>query len=149
MGKSKDQKGVAVVEFALVLPILVLLVFGIIEFSLMLYDKAVITNASREGARFGIVMNNPSMTEAQISAVVTTYCSTYLIGFPASTPIISFPSGVCPDPPRAIPYGTDKLNVTVNYDYSFLALQRILNLFRGSIGGPTTTLSATTVMNCE
>jgi hypothetical protein len=33
-----------------------ILVFGIIEFSLLLFNKQVITNASREGARVGIVM---------------------------------------------------------------------------------------------
>ena len=48
------QKGVAAVEFAIVLPFLVLLVFGTIEFGLMFYNKQVITNASREGARAGI-----------------------------------------------------------------------------------------------
>jgi Flp pilus assembly protein TadG len=51
----KNQQGVAAVEFALILFPLVLLVFGTIEFSTLLYDKAMITNASREGARAGIV----------------------------------------------------------------------------------------------
>ena len=47
--KIKDQDGATVVEFALVLPLLVVFIFGIIEFSLLLYNKAMITNASREG----------------------------------------------------------------------------------------------------
>ena len=50
----KNQKGVAAIEFAIVLPLFVIIVFGIIEFSLVFYAKAVITNASREGARLGI-----------------------------------------------------------------------------------------------
>ena len=45
------QRGAAVVEFALILPILLILLVGTIDASLALYDKAVITNASREGAR--------------------------------------------------------------------------------------------------
>lgn len=49
------NKGAAVVEFAVVLPILLLLVFGIIEFGFLLYNKAMLTNASREAARVGIV----------------------------------------------------------------------------------------------
>ena len=61
MGKGESMKtrllkgnnGASAVEFAVVLPLLVL-PFGIIEFSLALYDKAMITNASREGARAGI-----------------------------------------------------------------------------------------------
>jgi hypothetical protein len=55
--KVKDQNGTAIVEFAIVLPILFLFVLGIIEFGALLYDKAVITNASREGARTAIVFH--------------------------------------------------------------------------------------------
>ena len=54
--KSKEKGGSAV-EFALVLPILVVILFGIIEFGFVLYDKAVITNASSEAARQGIVFH--------------------------------------------------------------------------------------------
>jgi Flp pilus assembly protein TadG len=36
-----------------------MLLFGIIEFGIILYDKAMITNASREGARAGIVYSEP------------------------------------------------------------------------------------------
>lgn len=43
-----SQKGASAVEFALVLPLLMLILFGIIEFSLLMYNKAMITNASRE-----------------------------------------------------------------------------------------------------
>jgi Flp pilus assembly protein TadG len=50
-----SQRGAAVVEFAFVLPLLLVILFGIIEFSFLLYDKAMLTNASREGARVGIV----------------------------------------------------------------------------------------------
>ncbi len=53
--KIKSENGASAVEFALVLPLLLVLVFGIIEFSIFLYDKAVITNASREGAQAGDV----------------------------------------------------------------------------------------------
>ena len=51
LNKNIDQKGVAAVEFAIVLPFLVLLICGTIEFGLMFYNKQVITNASREGVR--------------------------------------------------------------------------------------------------
>ena len=48
--KSSSQKGASLVEFALVLPLLMLILLGMIEFGLLLYNKQVITNASREGA---------------------------------------------------------------------------------------------------
>lgn len=51
----KNQDGATIVEFAIIAPLLFLLIFGIIEFSLLLFNKHVITNSSREGARAGIV----------------------------------------------------------------------------------------------
>lgn len=51
----KDQLGAAAIEFALILPLLMLVVFGTIEFGLLLFNQHVVTNASREGARAGIV----------------------------------------------------------------------------------------------
>lgn len=51
----RSEQGASAVEFALVLPILIFITFAIIEFGILLFDKAVITNASREGARYGIV----------------------------------------------------------------------------------------------
>jgi hypothetical protein len=48
----KEHGGVAV-EFAIILPVLVLLVMGIIDFGHAWYMKQIIINASREGARYG------------------------------------------------------------------------------------------------
>jgi Flp pilus assembly protein TadG len=53
--KMTNQKGAAAIEFAVILPLLLVIIFGIIEFSVYFFDKAVITNASREGARAGVV----------------------------------------------------------------------------------------------
>ena len=63
------QCGVAAVEFALILPLLLALLFGMAEVSLLLYDQAVITNASREGARAGIVLKTPKLTTTEIEQV--------------------------------------------------------------------------------
>ncbi len=49
--RDRDQQGAVVVEFALVVPILLLLVFGIFEFGFMLNRDMIIGNASRDGAR--------------------------------------------------------------------------------------------------
>ena len=136
--KLQAQHGASAIEFALVLPLLVMLVFGIIEFSLALYDKAVITNASREGARAGIVqaLNRPLCGE--ITGVVDNYCKNYLITFgAASTPATSCSNSPCPG------FGQD-LTVTVTYHYDFLVLP---NFISSLVGG--TNLRAETVMRCE
>lgn len=51
----RNNRGQAMLEFALVLPILLLLVFGIIDFGIIFFDNLVITQAAREGARVGVV----------------------------------------------------------------------------------------------
>lgn len=79
----QTQRGAAVVEFALVLPLLLILLIGGIDMSLALYDKAVITNASREGARAGIVARSPPISEAEIRQVVQSYAQNALINFGA------------------------------------------------------------------
>ena len=73
--KVKEQKGAALVEFAIVLPLILLLIFGMIEFSILFDNQAVITNASREGARFGIVYDYPNRPDVdEITQRALTYC---------------------------------------------------------------------------
>jgi competence protein ComGC len=51
----KRQKGQTLVELALVLPIIILILFGILEFGRIFHSYIVITNAAREGVRLGAV----------------------------------------------------------------------------------------------
>jgi Flp pilus assembly protein TadG len=51
----RDEGGAAAVEFALLLPLIVLLLFGIIEFGLAFNTRIQATNAAREGARMAVV----------------------------------------------------------------------------------------------
>jgi Flp pilus assembly protein TadG len=51
----KNKQGQALVELALVLPILLMLLMGTIEFGRIFHSYLLITNAAREGARAGIV----------------------------------------------------------------------------------------------
>ena len=129
--KGQHQKGAAAVEFALILPVLVLLLFGIVEFSLLLYNKQIITNASREGARFGIVAGN---NEASIIDVVDAYSEDNLITFGSATGPTTTVSGA------GGTFGND-LIVTITYDYDFLVL--------ANLGFDPVTLTAKTVMKLE
>ena len=53
--RVRSQAGAELVEFALVLPILLLVFGGIVDFGLLLQRQQVITNAAREGARLAVV----------------------------------------------------------------------------------------------
>ena len=129
--KLQDQKGAALVEFTIATPLLLLLLCGFIEFGVLLYNKQVITNASREGARAAI-NTVPLLSSSEVVAVVTNYCGQKLISFNTSNPIAVTP----PNENRA--FG-EEVNITVTWDYNFL-LPSILNL------GPTITLSSQTRM---
>jgi len=82
----KDQKGGALIEFAIVAPLLILLVIGAIEFGLLCYNKQVIANASREGSRAGIIAfgRDYYLDNDQIITIVKNYCATHVITFSAS-----------------------------------------------------------------
>ena len=54
-GRSKRENGQVLVEYALVLPVLLLVLFGIIEFGIIVFSHDTIANAAREGARYGAV----------------------------------------------------------------------------------------------
>lgn len=52
---TRSQKGSVLVEFAFILPVLLMLLFGVVYFSVALYNKTVLTMATREGARAGVL----------------------------------------------------------------------------------------------
>ncbi len=71
-GLCKSEKGQSLVEFALILPVLLLLVFGIIEFGRALNTYLIISNASREGARYAVVGADNSEINSAILAKIPT-----------------------------------------------------------------------------
>ena len=135
--RRQAQQGAAAVEFALVLPILLLVFFGMVELSLALYDKAILTNASREGARAGIVLSSPKMTDAQIRAVVLNYTNGSLISLGTTTaPTVT----VVQSNPASFP---NALRVTVSYTYKGLGVGTML----GALGAPIVLTSSTSMVN--
>ena len=71
----RDRDGAAAVEFALVLPLLMTLVFGVFEFGMLWNSYQIITDAAREGARRAVVANpalasTPAETFATIEAAI-------------------------------------------------------------------------------
>ena len=137
----RNSRGVSIIEFTLILPFLLVLLFGIIEMSLLMYNQVMITNASREGARFGILFNTDGtgtytpMTTAEISNQVNTFLADRLISFAPT----SATTNVTPAGGRGQP-----LTVEVQYDYTVLILPGFAESLAGDI-----TLSAETTMRME
>lgn len=65
--RLRCERGQTLVEFALIVPLLLLLLFGVIEFGRVFHAQLVITNAAREGARKAVVTSG---TDADVSNVV-------------------------------------------------------------------------------
>ena len=131
MHRLKLQTGSNIVEFAFVMPLLVILVFGIIDFGIALYDKAVITNAVREGARKGIVFADGQiatrLTEDQIADVVEVYCNDKLITFGSSAVNARAVFTREGDPVDYPPLSGDTLTVDLEtpYVYHYLILSKL------------------------
>ncbi len=51
----RSGRGQSLVEIALVLPILLIVLFGVLEFGRIFHSYLVVTHAAREGARYGII----------------------------------------------------------------------------------------------
>jgi Flp pilus assembly protein TadG len=151
----KNESGTELIEFAIISTLLFIVLFGIIDFAILLYDKAVITNASREGARAGIVQRwnnsvspavyNPLST-AEVQAVVNSYLASNLISFGSATATVTVTNTIVAaastlTPKNGSSFGAgDERSVQVTYPYNFLA---------GFIVGSTINLSATTKMRME
>jgi Flp pilus assembly protein TadG len=145
----KDENGGSLIEFAIIAPVLFLILFGIIEFGILIYDNAMITNASREGARAGIVYsfdpsNNTAIrkTDDEIIQVVRDYCEDHLISFGSGTAL------AIPPPTRTGDEAGDSLTVTVNYSFRFLVFSNVIALIGGDLAD-NINLSAQTIMRLE
>ena len=80
-----SQRGATAVEFAIIFPLLIILIFAMIEFGLYLFNRQVITNACREGVRFGVVSREPRRTNAEIQNEVLSYAQQHLVTFGSDT----------------------------------------------------------------
>jgi Flp pilus assembly protein TadG len=82
-GKSgfRSERAAAMVEFAIVLPILLLLVFGIIDFGRALYTLNNLTAAVREGARLASTQISPDPTTGGSMSAVSTAVTNYVVAF--------------------------------------------------------------------
>lgn len=139
--KHNNNKGAAVVEFAVILPLLILIVFGIIEFGFLIYNKAMITNASREGARIGIVYRvDRTGLNTIISDTVDSYLSDFLVTFGGSG---NHTTTTNPTNASTITTG-GYLEVTVTYPYEFLVIPAFITDLAGGVN-----LVGTTTMRAE
>ena len=67
----RGDRGAAAVEFALLVPILLIVVFGIVDFGLLMNSSSLVSNAAREGARVGSLEGTQKASEDAAKAAMT------------------------------------------------------------------------------
>jgi Flp pilus assembly protein TadG len=105
------------VEFALVLPMLLLVVLGIAEFGFIFQRYEVVTNAAREGARMAVL---PGYTDADVIARVRTYVTQGRVATTVTNPNIVITNVTIPVGAGLPPINAKRVVVTYTHTYTFL-----------------------------
>ena len=130
--RGSGERGSAAVEFALLLPVLLLIVFGIIDFGRALNAQETLTQAAREGARLA-ALNQPDVTGRTQSAATGLS--------PVGVTVTPCPVGAGPEV---------SATVKVSYLFHFVTpIGAVAGLVGGKGLGSPITLTAQGVMPCE
>lgn len=145
-----SNRGQAIIEFAFILPIMLILVVGIIEFGVIYYDQAMLTNASREGARVAVEYRGKDgggaciqVSQSEIDTAVNDYLAGKLIDFGGDATWQVLPAvRTAGDSPDCMSTGgtVQRVTVRVQYQHGYLVLPNFLGL------GNTINLGAETTM---
>jgi Flp pilus assembly protein TadG len=132
-GGSSADRGATVVEFALLLPVLLLIVLGIVDFGRMLNAQETLTQAAREGARL-VALGQPNVASRTQAAA------------PGLSPVGVSIQSACPT--GAGPSSNGVVRTTYTFQFT-PGLGYLVSFFGGTGMSGQTTLSAQGVMPCE
>jgi Flp pilus assembly protein TadG len=148
LSRLTETDGMAVVEFAIILSVFLMLLLGIIEFGYDWYLKHALTNASRDGARYGVMYRadgsgnrimpanaNPSIEDTVKGALNSELPSTIASSVTVTCTGAAWTS--------ASPNPGDPLTVAVTATKDWSALGALIPLFNN------TTVRVQTTMNLE
>ena len=133
IGRLKSERGAELIEFALIFPLLLLVLLGIIDFGFLFQRYEVLTNATREGARLAVL---PNYADGDVRSRVCAYLQT------GGVPTTGCP-GANPTNPQVtvtnlpIPMGGGRAplqtkRVQVAYTHNFMFIGPIVGLMGGS-----------------
>jgi len=131
---GKREDGQTLVEFALVIPVFLLVLFAIVDFGMAFHAWITVTNSAREGARLGAVRATSTEIEQRVRDTATSLDQLNL--------------GVAVTNAEGQP--GESVVVDVSYDYSLMTpLADLLNLISGGVIPATLNLSSTADMRLE
>ena len=137
--RLRNQRGAALIEAAVTIPLILLISVAIFDFGRAYQTWQVLTNAAREGARIAVL---PDYTDAQVTSTVRTYLTSGRLSNPNAASIIVV---------RNVPFGTTTASrITVNYPFNFIVLNPVARLVRsGSTVGTPLTMQSSALMRNE
>ncbi len=135
-GRVRGQAGQALVEFALVVPMLLVILSGIIDFSWAFHDYITTTNAVREGARVGVTGASLTIIQSKVADKSSGLLTTDMVDVDTCVSGCTLTGAS----------GTD-MTVSANYQYKFITPIAIL-IHLGS-GSSSINLKASTTMRIE
>lgn len=135
-GRRARDRGASAVEFAIVLPLLLLVIAGIVDFGRALFTQVILTNAAREGVRAAIyTVSSPAPTPGPTERAS--------LAAPAISPLNVTVSG-CPSSPGPSAFATVWAEAP---KFEWLLLKPAMNMFGAGAALPTS-LKAKAVMQC-
>ena len=143
MKRKRNQRGAALVEAAMVLPLLLLISAGIFEFGSAYQTWQVLTNAAREGARIATLPNGaPATAEARVRQYMQ---SGQLPDFATATVSVDRAATITVN---GAPQTASQ--VVIGYPYDFIVLQPLARLVvAGTNTGSSLTMQASALMRNE
>ena len=115
--RFRADEAAQLVEFALVLPMLLLVMLGIAEFGFIFQRYEVVTNAAREGARMAVL---PGYTTADVTARVRAYVTQGKVPATLTNPNIAVVDVTIPVGAGLPPINAKRVTVTYTHSYTFL-----------------------------
>jgi Flp pilus assembly protein TadG len=135
-GGHAGERGQNLLEFAVVVPVFAVLIFGIIEFGNLMRVQVELDNAVRGGARKASILSSSGSFTSSVEAAVT--------GAAPDLSGISF--SPAPAYPTACPATTAEVTVTASYSYTGVTpLSTLVSLFSGHFPSPDTVSSSSTM----
>jgi Flp pilus assembly protein TadG len=139
--RISNQRGAALLETAITIPLVLLVTVSIFEFGRAYQTWQVLTNAAREGARVAILSES---NDQQIRDAVRNYLVGGRLPAAASASI---------QVERTVPFGTNNTasRITVTYPFNFTVLNPVIRLVTpsSSAGQGTTNMSSVALMRNE
>jgi Flp pilus assembly protein TadG len=141
MKRLRNQKGAALLETAITLPLVLLVCVSIFEFGRAYQTWQVLTNAAREGARVAVLSES---TDAEVTSAVKAYMQGGQLPSAALANI---------SVERMVPFATSNTasRVTISYPFKFTVLNPVIRLVKSgsTTGQGTTTMVSVALMRNE